>query len=245
MAVGKAEAQAALEEALVGVEQAEKELMVQTRELIRVREKLDALDPQDLAVRAANVVRDFPGLDFIEPTLKVDKQVLDGIEMDLNFTRKTRIDMCTTCHMGVDRVDFEGEPQPFTTHPRLDLFLTSKSPHPVKEFGCTVCHRGHGESLSFQHVDHRPDDAAEEKAWKEKHHWHKQHHWDYPMLKTQHTEAGCVQCHKDSMELIAEDAPKLTEGLSVGGTLRLLRLSQDRLVPDQASARTFPGADAG
>ena len=32
------------------------------------------------------------------------------------------------------------------------------------------------------------------------------------MLSTEHIEASCLQCHKTSMELIAEDAPKLTKG---------------------------------
>ena len=32
------------------------------------------------------------------------------------------------------------------------------------------------------------------------------------MLTSDNVEAGCVQCHTTSMELIAEDAPKVTEG---------------------------------
>ncbi len=31
---------------------------------------------------------------------------------------------------------------PFRTHPRLDTFVGSASPHPLLEYGCTVCHRG-------------------------------------------------------------------------------------------------------
>lgn len=78
--------------------------------------------------------------------------------------------------------------------------------------GCTVCHRGSGESLGFQHADHRPSDAEEAEEWHDEYHWHKQHHWDYPMLDTSMVEASCVQCHKSSMELIADDAPEVTEG---------------------------------
>ena len=208
----RAEAEAALTAYRASVADAEKALAVASRDLKRVEEKIESLDPSDIATAVANQIRDFPGLDFIGPNLKVQKYVLDGIDLDLNFTKKPRIDMCTTCHMGMERAGFEDAPQPHTTHPRLDLFLSSKSPHPAKEFGCTACHRGSGESLSFQHVDHRPSDAAEEEAWADEYHWHKQHHWDYPMLSTQHTEAGCVQCHTTSMELIAEDAPVVTEG---------------------------------
>ena len=190
---------------------AEKALAVASRDLKRVEEKIESLDPSDIATAVANQIRDFPGLDFIGPNLKVQKYVLDGIDLDLNFTKKPRIDMCTTCHMGMERAGFEDAPQPH--HP------PAPRPVPVQQVAAPrqgvrlpACHRGSGESLSFQHVDHRPSDAAEEEAWADEYHWHKQHHWDYPMLSTQHTEAGCVQCHTTSMELIAEDAPVVTEG---------------------------------
>lgn len=204
---------------------AEANLAVATRDLDRLRSKIQLLDPSDIATQAANVVRDFPGLDFIGPNLQVQKYVLDDLTFDLNFTKKTRIDMCTTCHMGMEMSAFsqeELEPyladlelehaQPYTAHPRLDLFLTSKSPHPAKDFGCTICHRGSGESLSFQHVDHRPSDSDEKNRWKYEHDWHKQKYWDYPMLRSKNVEASCVQCHKESMELIADDAPTATMG---------------------------------
>ena len=195
-----------------GLAAAEKSMATATGDLVRVREKIEDLDPAGMAEQLALVVRDMPGLDFVGPNLKVKTYVLDGIELDLNFTKKPRIDMCTTCHLGIDREGFEDAPQPFTTHPNLDLYLSSKSAHPAKVVGCTSCHRGSGESLSFQHVDHRPSDSVEAADWEAEYHWHKQHHWDYPMLPDKHTEAGCVQCHKTSMELIADDAPELTEG---------------------------------
>lgn len=207
-----AEAVEAVAMARKDLTEVEKELTVGTRDLAAVREKVESLDPSDPAVVLANIIRDAPAVDFIGPKLQVQKTVLDGIELELNFTTKPVIDMCTTCHMGMERVGFEEEEQPYSTHPRLDLFLSSKSPHPTNEMGCTVCHRGSGESLGFQHADHRPSDDAEAAAWYDEYHWHKQHHWDYPMLKTDMVEASCIQCHKDSMELIAEDAPKVSEG---------------------------------
>ena len=50
-----------------------------------------------------------------------------------------------------------------TIHPRLDLYLTAKSPHPLKDVGCTICHRGGGEALDFIRADHRPRDKAQKK----------------------------------------------------------------------------------
>ncbi|MFT5690141.1 MAG: cytochrome c2, partial [Planctomycetota bacterium] len=84
--------------------------------------------------------------------------------------------------------------------------------HPMTEMGCTICHRGAGEALDFIRADHRPTDETEGDEWNDEQHWHKQHHWDYPMLSSEMVEASCVQCHQDTMELIAEDAPEVTEG---------------------------------
>ena len=178
-----------------------------------VRKKMAKIDPEDLPTRLANIVRDdIPGLDFVGPALQVKKVLPPDLTFELNFTRKGRIDMCQTCHVPIDRAGFDDEEQPFQSHPRLDLFLSSKSPHPMNEMGCTICHRGAGEALVFQRVDHRANDEAQAKEWEEEYHWHKQHYWDYPMLSADYVEAGCIQCHKDTMEVIAPEAPKLAEG---------------------------------
>lgn len=206
------EAQAVIDELKAGVERARTELAAETRELERVRGRVETLDPSDAPTQIANILRDAPGLDFVGPNLQVKKRVLGNLTNELNFTKKTRIDMCETCHLGVERSNFADAEQPFTAHPRLDLYLSANSPHPVSDVGCTICHRGGGEALHFVRSDHRPDSEEQAEEWREEYHWHKQHHWDYPMLAKSYTEASCVQCHKDSMELIAEDAPTVTEG---------------------------------
>jgi len=177
-----------------------------------VRKKLDTLAPADMPTQVANVIRDFPGLDFIGPSLKVQKVLPPDLTFELNFVKKPRIDMCQTCHVPIDKDGFADEKNPFKTHPRLDLYLTAKSPHPLNQFGCTICHRGAGEALDFQRTDHRPSDEAETEKWVAEHDWHKQHYWDYPMLPSKYVQAGCVQCHKSSMELIEKDAPEVAEG---------------------------------
>ena len=206
------EAKARLDTLRGEVDAAEIALYSGTKDLRRLTSKLERLAPTDGAGQLADIVRDLPGIDFVEPNLKVHKVVLDNLTFELNFTKKTRIDMCVTCHMGYDKAGFEDEAQPLTTHPNLELYLTAKSPHPYKDIGCTICHRGSGEALDFVRADHRPDDEAERAEWSEEHHWHKQHHWDYPMLTSENTEASCVQCHTTSMELIAADAPSATDG---------------------------------
>jgi len=193
------------------VSNAERAIKSAGKDLDLVQQRLEKLDPKG-SRKIAEELRDAPGLDFIGPNLKVNKVVLSDLTFNLNFTHKERIDMCSTCHLAMERTGYEEQPHPFQTHPRLDLFLSSKSPHPYQDFGCTVCHRGAGEALDFIRVDHRPGSAEERERWRDEHHWHKQHHWDYPMLTSEYTEASCVQCHKTSMELIAADAPKVSKG---------------------------------
>ena len=205
--------EAELEALMAEKVEAENAVKAAGKDLELVRAKLAKIAPEDAETQVANVIRDFPGLDFIGPSLVVNKYVLENLTVELNFTKKKRIDMCTTCHLASDMAGFGDEnPHPFQSHPRLDLFLTAKSSHPVSEMGCTICHRGAGEALSFQHADHYPSGEKEMEEWEKKHHWHKQHHWDTPMLSSEHIEASCIQCHKTSMELIADDAPKVTEG---------------------------------
>lgn len=202
------------------VDALDKAMRAAAKDLDLVRKRKDSIAPEAIDKQIANVLRDFPGIDFIGPNLKVNKVVLDDLTFELNFTKKTRIDMCQTCHLAADIPGYDDPElaEPYRSHPRLDLFLSAKSPHPVTEVGCTICHRGSGEALDFIRVDHRPNATGpaswlEDRAeWQDDHHWHKQHHWDYPMLASDFTEASCVQCHKTSMELIAEDAPRVTEG---------------------------------
>ncbi|MFN0008027.1 MAG: c-type cytochrome [Planctomycetota bacterium] len=196
------------------VSEAEKALAAGTRDQERLRKRVEQLAPTDKAVVLADALRDAPGLDFIGPLLQVQKIVLEKLTFELNFTKTIRVDMCTSCHMASDREGWDeaADKEPLRSHPRLDLYLSSSSPHPMKDVGCTICHRGAGEALDFVRADHRASNAEEGERWYDEYHWHKQHHWDYPMLSDAFVEASCVQCHKTSMELIAEEAPKVSEG---------------------------------
>lgn len=282
------EAEDRIAKKLQAVNEKKGKLAAARRELDRLRTRRD-----DLTSLVKQSVMNAPGLDFIQPTLLIKKQVLNGLFFELNFTKKTRIDMCQSCHMAIDVPGYdtheiprvEGEnfaarlagwvpvgdvvsngkklaekgkaiseaqakeisgvrdiqsvvvdlPEPLKSHPRLDLYLSASSPHPIESFGCTVCHRGSGESVGFVTSDHSPElfhreimasalteaekfkkneEAVEHRKeeWHDEYHWHKQHHWDYPMLPVSYTEASCLQCHKDSLETIRDAAPTLYKG---------------------------------
>src|SRR5918993_798665 len=149
-----------------------------------------------------------PLLDFMAPTLTVRQVVTPNVVDDVNFARVMKMDRCTTCHLAIDRRGYEKYPQPFRTHPNLQAYVGSDSPHPMATTGCTVCHQGLGGSTSFIDASHYPANAKQRQEWEEKYHWHEPHMWDYPMLPTGMTEASCVQCHRQ--EIYVPNAPKLS-----------------------------------
>lgn len=113
-----------------------------------------------------------------------------------------------------------GEITQFASHPRLDLFVDSNSPHSMEKFGCTICHEGQGRGTSFSMAEHTPNDALQRKRWEgageDGHHWHANHYWEFPMLPKRFQESTCLKCHTQVTDLIRhgskEEAPKLLEG---------------------------------
>ena len=161
---------------------------------------------------APSVVDDYflnaPLLDFMAPTITVQQVITPDIMDDVNFIRVVKMDRCTTCHLAIDRVGYEEYPQPFRTHPNLDAYVGSASPHPVGEVGCTVCHEGMGQSLTFRHSSHTPVGEEQTHAWEEAYGWQEPHLWDYPMLPTDISDASCAKCHRESVYV--PEGPKLT-----------------------------------
>ncbi|MDF1663286.1 MAG: cytochrome c [Planctomycetota bacterium] len=103
--------------------------------------------------------------------------------------------------------------QPFKSHPNVDLFVGSMSPHPQEKFGCTICHQGEGRSIDFFFSSHYPRDEKQKKEWEKEHHWHPRHHWEFPQVRTQYLESSCLQCHDNNRPV--ERAPKLNFGREV------------------------------
>jgi cbb3-type cytochrome oxidase cytochrome c subunit len=97
-----------------------------------------------------------------------------------------RVDRCTTCHQGILWQGLEQAPQPYATHPKLQLFTD----HPPEEYGCTLCHGGQGYALTTEE-GHGFDP-----------------HWEEPLLgstiagdylirqKSALLESNCNVCHR-------------------------------------------------
>jgi cytochrome c551/c552 len=111
-----------------------------------------------------------------------------------------------------------GVPQPYSTHPRLDLFVGDSSPHPLKNFGCTICHQGQGSSTSFKWSSHSPNTPKQAHEWHDEHGWFNNHHWIFPMLPQRFEESSCLKCHHQVVDLEPSEkfpeppAPQLVEG---------------------------------
>lgn len=101
---------------------------------------------------------------------------------------KARIDRCQSCHLGWKEELMQDAPQPFTIHPRPELFEI----HDPEVFGCTPCHRGQGTALTsgFAHGD-------------------EDHHWENPLLRGVDVFASCNGCHANQSILAA--APPYTK----------------------------------
>ncbi|NIP84500.1 MAG: hypothetical protein GTO03_02655, partial [Planctomycetales bacterium] len=68
-----------------------------------------------------------------------------------------------------------GVPNPFSSHPRLDLFVGSLSPHKLQDFGCTICHEGQGSATQFKWASHTPNTPDQAAEWARKHGWFDNH----------------------------------------------------------------------
>ena len=105
-----------------------------------------------------------------------------------------------------------GMPEPYATHPRLNLFVGSMSPHPMEKFGCTICHQGQGSATAFEFASHTPSSPLQAKEWQHEYGWYYNHHWIYPMYPQQFAQATCLKCHHEVVDL--EPSPKFPDPLA-------------------------------
>ncbi len=180
-----------------------------------IQRKLDRIDPNEmsLANQLANLIRDLPIIDLSNPNNKIQQIVLKDITDDVIFTQIPKVDRCITCHLGITNKDYEDAPQPFKTHPNLDLFMANDSAHPIEEFGCTICHQGRGRGTSFNSTAHTPQTPQQKREWEENYNWERMHHWDKPMFPVKYSQASCFKCHSGEANIAG--AEKLNTGLKI------------------------------
>lgn len=197
---------------LTDLEKQDRALAAPVTILERKLKRIDT-DQMDFTNRIAQIVRDLPIVDLANPNYKIQQIVLSDLTDDVNFMRVPKVDRCITCHQGITNPDFKDAPQPFRTHPNLELYLGKNSAHPMEEFGCTVCHDGRGRGTDFNSTAHTPRSHEQAEEWKKKYNWKEMHHWQTPMYPAQYSEAGCFKCH--SSETVIKGAEKLNLGLNL------------------------------
>ena len=97
----------------------------------------------------------------------------------------------------------------------------------MDQVGCTVCHEGMGQSVTFRDAAHAPRDEKQKAEWEEKYHWEQPHLWDYPMLPTKHTEASCYNDGdalptSEVTSCLNKKADKTSPEMSHGGLLEIM-----------------------
>ncbi|MBI3726079.1 cytochrome c, partial [bacterium] len=109
----------------------------------------------------------------------------------------------------VDRTNVLGDPvrieAPFQSHPDLDTYVASGSHHPVEKFGCTVCHLGEGQSVSFVTAAHTPDHEEQRHDWYKHHKWDVREHWNEPQFPKRYVQAACLLCHPNNRPVPGAD----------------------------------------
>jgi len=166
--------------------------MVGTKDLLNL-----ALNKTKTFENPVWLLRNSPMVDFMDPTLKIQQVVVPQVPDDRYFVKVPKVDRCMTCHTFIDQKGYEDQPNPFKTHPKLDLMVGMKSPHPMKKWGCTSCHGGEGHrTLDFSAPAHTPDNEEEKKLWVKKYNWHAPHKIPEKMLRLKDSEASCIKCHK-------------------------------------------------
>jgi cytochrome c2 len=187
----------------------DKEMAALSADRSRIERKLARIEPSFFN----DYFRNLPILDFLSPSIQVQQVVLDRMQTDINFARIPRVDRCTTCHLAIDKAGYEEMPQPYRSHPRLELFLGGNSAHPLESFGCTVCHLGRDRATSFTGAAHTPSSPEQRAEWEEKHDWRPMAHWDQPMLARSQVTASCYKCHNQQTEV--RQAGALRRGITL------------------------------
>ncbi|ODS31383.1 MAG: putative cytochrome c [Candidatus Scalindua rubra] len=116
------------------------------------------------------------------PELQVHQVYLEDINM---------ADRCMSCHVGINKNESVSEEQPYTNHPRREVYLGN---HPPEKFGCILCHDGQGRAnmdVEMAHGEVR--------------------YWTKPMFRGKAAQSSCIKCHDKGVELV--EGGKIWKGI--------------------------------
>lgn len=99
-----------------------------------------------------------------------------------------------------------GLPQPWAGHPHPELYVAERSPHPVRRFGCTICHDGQGLALDYRQAEH-PSPIVEGSSLGKRCYGYAINVRESiePMILTELAESRCLRCHDRAFDLAETD----------------------------------------
>ncbi len=92
-----------------------------------------------------NTVRDLPGLDFFDPSVRVVQVIVTDSQQDIHFAKVDRVDRCHTCHQGIGNPNYSAATEKHEGHESLvfkDEYLAAFVKHAAgtcEETTCVVC----------------------------------------------------------------------------------------------------------
>ncbi len=193
---------------------------------------------------------DRPGFESKKEAARMTKEIqgkLDSWEISTPEKRKDAEDRIVALKRTAEQSDDKEVLNPWRTHPRLDTFVGSASPHPLLEYGCTSCHRGQDRATEFGRAGHVPASPKMEHRWSQrswmtlgffptpgdmaKRHWgfEENPYNETPMYPRQHYEAGCIKCHSGQMTVDGgESITKATATVELYGCYACHKISDWR-----------------
>lgn len=256
--LNSANAKARYDELLAAEAAIDKQIKDLESEITRRQAAINKIEPSDPLAAFKRQLMLLPIINGFNSPEKIQQDWMPKLKIGLGgMAEVDRFDRCRTCHISIDAVAGGtepaypfganphidgGYPHPYASHPRLDLYLTSASPHPLPKFGCTVCHAGQGSGTSFTNASHTPNDPHEAELWAHSpdrkaflvadskeaaekadkeaahhHGWFDNHFWEHPMSPKRFEESGCIKCHINVVELghhpkFGATAPKVAKG---------------------------------
>ncbi|MCA9249869.1 MAG: c-type cytochrome [Phycisphaerae bacterium] len=162
-------------------------------ELIQERAALDAPLRALKSKLAELESKELPGLSASQVDGLINKMDRFKVEIKQIYVpgKLELVERCESCHLGnrepldLSKEDFSGEhAAAYASHPNRKLLDI----HDPEQFGCTPCHGGNGRAtINVKEAHGRIK------------------HWLWPMYEKENTEAGCLQCHENSLYLPEAD----------------------------------------
>jgi len=142
----------------------------------------------------------FFGFDWQPKIPKIQQVVMEEFDRN-NFDKPiARVDRCTSCHAGINKVGFEDQPNPWKTHPKRELYLGK---HPPEKFGCTPCHGGQGPAVNSPETAH--GNFIDEHG-----HLENVEFIEQPLRRAEERQSNCIKCHAGVQHL--EGAETIARG---------------------------------